>query len=264
MTAPEAVFVHGMWGGAHVWRHIAPAFAEAGFHVRRPTLRHHAVRPDRDPPTAIGTIGLQDYASDLEGMIGELPAPPLLIGHSMGALLAQIVATRIPVRGLILLNPAPCRGLLPIYPSAMPLALRILLTWKFWQKPHRLNLEESREYLFNCLSEEEQRAEHDRCVWESGRALFEIALWFLDRGRASAIDPQRVLCPVMVLAGQQDYLTPPALCRKIAGRYGSQAEYWELRDHAHWLPGEPGTAEVAQMCLDWSRRHGILQNGADG
>lgn len=264
MAEPEAVLVHGMWGGAHVWRHLGPAFSEAGFHVRRPTLRHHAVRPDRDPPQAIGTVSLRDYAADLEGMVSELPEPPLLVGHSMGALLAQMVATRAPVRGLILLNPAPCRGMLPIYPSALPLALRMLRTWKFWRKPHRPTLAESREYLFNGLPVDAQRAEHDRCVWESGRALFEIALWFLDRERSSAVDPQKVLCPVMVVAGQDDYLTPPALCRKVAARYASQGEYWELRDHAHWLPGEPGVTELAQMCIDWSRRHGILQNGADG
>src|SRR5262245_31960557 len=100
------VMIHGMWATAHVWRHWRAFFEARGWHVLTPALRHHDV-PPLEPPAALGTTSLLDYAADLEAYVGRLPAKPVIIGHSMGGLLAQILAARKLCVAAVLLCPAP-------------------------------------------------------------------------------------------------------------------------------------------------------------
>jgi len=58
--------------------------------------------------------GLDDYEADVEHVAGELDAPPILIGHSMGAAIVERIVAKRPVRGAALLAPVPPAGLLPM------------------------------------------------------------------------------------------------------------------------------------------------------
>jgi len=58
--------------------------------------------------------GLDDYEADVEHVAGGLDAPPILIGHSMGAAIVERIVAKRPVRGAALLAPVPPAGLLPM------------------------------------------------------------------------------------------------------------------------------------------------------
>ena len=103
----------------------------------------------------------------------------------------------------------------------------------------------------HLLTEEEQKRLYDRYVYESGRAAHEIGLWFLDRKRAARIDTARVTCPVLVIVGSQDRMTPASVVRKVAEKYQAVATYRELPNHAHRLTVEPGWPEIAKDIADW-------------
>ena len=87
--------------------------------------------------------------------------------------------------------------------------------------------------------------------FESGRAVFEIGLWFLDSSRASQVDVSKVTCPVLVIGGTQDRLVPTSTVRKIARRYQGLATYREYADHAHKVITEPGWQDVAEDIAGW-------------
>ena len=88
------VFIHGTYGTGAVWEKYKRHFEDRGYTCLTPTLRYHDVDPKAAPRPQLGTTSLLDYAADLEADIRKLNAKPILIGHSMGGLLAQMLAAR--------------------------------------------------------------------------------------------------------------------------------------------------------------------------
>lgn len=238
------MMIHGMWGGGHIWRNYRPYFEQRGFAVLTPDLRHHGQAPDAAPPAALGSTSLLDYAADLEAQIRALPTQPILIGHSMGSLLVQILAARGLAKAAILLTPAAPAGVIAIRPSVLRAFWRILGRWGFWRRPHRIDFASARYSMLNCMPEDQARAEHARFVHESGRALAEIAFWYLDARHAARADPTALGCPVLVVAGGEDRITPASVCRIVARRY-RQAEYKQYPGYSHFLISEPDWQNIA-------------------
>jgi pimeloyl-ACP methyl ester carboxylesterase len=84
---------------------------------------------------------------------------------------------------------------------------------------------------------------------ESGRVVFEIGLWLLDARHAARVDAEKVDCPMLVVGGREDRMTPVWALRRVARRY--RARYREYEHHAHWLIGEPGWQDIAGEVLAW-------------
>src|SRR5258708_13316113 len=102
-----------MWGTWDVWRHWR-AFLEArGWPVLTPALHHHEAPPLKAPP-GLGTTGLDDYAGDLETLLRGLPEKPVIVGHSMGGLIALKLCAHGLARAGVLLTPAPASTVLAL------------------------------------------------------------------------------------------------------------------------------------------------------
>jgi pimeloyl-ACP methyl ester carboxylesterase len=104
--------------------------------------------------------------------------------------------------------------------------------------------------MLNLLPEKEQKETYGKFVYESGRAAFEIGYWLLDSKNASKVDESKVTCPVLVVAGAEDRITPASVVCKVAGKYRN-ATYKEFPNHAHWIMAEPGWQEVAEYISGW-------------
>ncbi len=245
------VFIHGMGGtGAH-WDHYKGHFEERGYTCIAPTLRHHDADPQAEPIAELGRVSLLDYASDLEDMIRELDGPPIIIGHSMGGLLAQILTSRGLAQATIILTPAAPKGVVALTPSVIRSFWSGMTTWGFWRKPMRQTYGEAVYSMMQYLTEEERRKAYDETVPESGRAMAEIGFWLFDRHSAARVDPKAITTPLLVVGATDDKITPAAVVRKVWKRYRHVAEYKEFSGHAHWVLAERGWQEIAQYCAEW-------------
>jgi pimeloyl-ACP methyl ester carboxylesterase len=110
------VMIHGMWGGGWYWNNYVRYFEARGYRCIAPTLRYHDVDPDWDPHPHLGTTSLIDYVDNLENETADLKDPPILMGHSMGGLLALMLASRIQAKALVLLAPASPYGIMALSP----------------------------------------------------------------------------------------------------------------------------------------------------
>jgi pimeloyl-ACP methyl ester carboxylesterase len=260
-SARTIVMIHGMWCRGSVWDNYRRFFDDAGYRCLTPTLRHHGTGFGEVPDPRLGSTSLRDYAADLKTLVGEFDEPPILMGHSMGALLARIVAARVPVRSLVLLTPAPAAGTWAILNNSVRQAFRApLFTWSFWKKPLPLGFKDASRFVFNNLGPEEGEAVYRTLTWESGRAAAEMGLWFLDRGGASRVDPPRNTCPVLVVGAALDRITPVAIARGTAESCGEAATYREYGDFAHWVLREPGWERIAGDVLEWLSGQGLPGN----
>jgi pimeloyl-ACP methyl ester carboxylesterase len=164
-----------------------------------------------------------------------------------------MLAARGRARALVLLAPAAPAGVWAIGPSVVRSFWGILTTWAFWRKPARQTSAEASHSLLHRLPPAERRQVHDRFGAESGRAVFEIGCWMLDIRHAARVDASKLTCPVLVVAGRDDRVTPAWALRRVARRYGPAATYREFEHHGHRLVGEPGWDDIATDVLAWMR-----------
>ncbi|MCH7479033.1 MAG: alpha/beta hydrolase [SAR324 cluster bacterium] len=245
------LMIHGMWASGALWEKWANYFEDRGFHCLRATLRHHGGDPAAPPHPELGTTSLLDYAQDLEEEIRRLEAPPIIIGHSMGGLLAQMLGARGLARMLVLLTPASPRGIMAIKPSVLRSFWSGMTTWAFWRKALRQTFGEASWSMMHLLTPEEQKEIYSSFGFESGRAAAEIGFWLFDPNRASQVNAKAVTCPTLVVGASEDRICPVSVVRQVAKKYRHVATYQEFPGHAHWVVGEPGWEDIAGFCADW-------------
>lgn len=251
METTPVVLLHGMWSTGRTLDPIR-AFLEArGYPVLAPTLPLHPPST-RDEHAALGRLSLLDYARFLEEAIlaARLPTPPVLVGHSMGGLLAQMLASRLTTRALVLLAPAPPAGIQAVRWKNLLATRNVILTPGFWSRPHRPPAEIAAWGLLNGVPEPRRSEIRDALLNESGRAYAEIVFWWLDRANASRVASEEVRCPMLVMTGAEDRVIPPAVVRRVAALY-PQAETLVLPERGHWLFEGEGADEILARMACW-------------
>lgn len=243
------VMIHGAFCGGWAFEHWRDTFEARGFDVHLPTLRYHD--RGRHPPKELGTTSLTDYADDLEQLLDEIGKPAFLIGHSMGGLLAQMVAARCDVRGVACLAPSAPYGILPSTPFEIASSQALYMAGEFWNKPLHPERWVAIANALDMLDEAGRERVFAQFVPESGLATFEIMQWALDPRRASSVDPSRVKAAVLCLVGARDRVNPPSTVRGIARRYRTLGTFEEIPNHSHWLIGEPGWEDIAERVLEF-------------
>jgi pimeloyl-ACP methyl ester carboxylesterase len=243
---PPVVMIHGAFTGPWVWGGFAEKFRKAGYQVHAPILRHHE---DDDASGNLDQVSLCDYADDLEAFVAELDTPPILIGHSMGGLLAQMLAARCDIAAAVLLAPSAPWGVPPSTLFEIASAQAMLLNVGFWNTVLKPDEHIAARHGLDRLPERD--AVIARFVPESGRAIFEIMHWGLDMRRAGEVDKRKLTCPLLVLVGSEDRINPPGTVERVAELYRDQATYEKIPGMSHWLVGEPGWEKVADRALNW-------------
>jgi pimeloyl-ACP methyl ester carboxylesterase len=241
--------IHGAFAGGWCFDSFRAVFDSLGWKCLSPDLRGHGAR--RAAEGGLRGIGLADYRSELAAQIGSLPEPPLLLGHSMGAVLAQQLAAEGLARGLVLVCPAPRAGILPSAAGEKLSARGLMSLGPFWDMELQPSFEIAASDSLNRIPTERRREVFDRFGPESGRALFELFCWMFDDTGASAVDVAAIRCPVLCLSGSDDRLISRATVRAVAAPYGDAVVH-ELPGHGHMMPVEPEAERVAQLIADWA------------
>jgi pimeloyl-ACP methyl ester carboxylesterase len=236
---PALLLVHGLSGGAWYWARYQQFFAARGYASRALDLRGRgASRPVAD----FGRVALADYVDDALAVARDFPEPPVVIGHSMGGLIALKLAEAGAVRAAVLLCAAPPRGILI---TSAALAVRQLkhLPAMLRSRPLAGSRADHDHLTFNRVPPEERAGFFDRLVPESGRVARELSVGAL------AVNPARVRCPLLSVSAADDRFVPPAVGRRIAARYG--AEHRVFAGHAHFIVAEPRWEGPADAIERW-------------
>jgi len=246
MTKPTVIMVHGGFCGGWAFDAFRQPFEAAGYTCVTPDLRGHGVADGR----GVSGISMTDFAGDIADLIREQPAPPLLVGHSMGGLVAMMAAAKAPVRALILLAPSPPWGVPGASLEEAASAMTLHALGPFWLQAVEPDFASARLYSLDRLDTATRKATFDHMTAESGRALWETLNWWLDPFMTTSVPADRIKAPALVAVGARDMIHPPATVRQTAERLG--AEFRVFDDMSHWLLAEPGWDDVARACLDWT------------
>ncbi len=251
----ETIFmIHGMCAGPWCWENYQNYFESESYNCVKSTLRYHEIDPKEIPDTRLGTTSLLDYIDDLEKEIDQLEELPIIMGHSMGGLLTQKLAEKGLAKAVILLTPATPAGIYNFKFSQIKTFWSIQNTPGFWKKPIRFTFNEFKYGVLNLLLPDKQKEIYEKLVFDSGKALAEIAYWFFDSKNATKVDESKVTCPVLIIGGAKDKITPSSLTRKVADKYITVSTYKEFENNAHWVIGEDGWEEIAGYTNHWLKR----------
>ena len=218
-------------------------------------LPHHERGADLEQ---LAQCGLRDYAHAITHYIRGLRAPPILVGHSLGGLVSQLVATHAPVAALALLAPSAPWGVPPTTLDEHSNHFGLTLLGDYWRRPVPPDYRVARATTLDRLSREDARHAFARFVPESGRAIREAVQWWLDHSMAGQAPVYRISAPVLGLAGGKDRVNPASTVRRVVARFPEgQAHFHEFPDMSHWLVGEPEAPDVAQLVLQWLDARGV-------
>ena len=229
---PPVVLVHGAASSAGVWRYWLDALAERGWPAHALDLRGHGASAAVD----LSRVRMDDYADDVAALVGQLGRRPVLIGWSMGGLVAMMAAAR----GLA----SACVGLAPSAParSADPGA---------WLRPGVFGPED---YGITSRDPDDQPAMPDLDIEERTVALATLcqeSRWARDE-RARGIMIESLACPLLIATGTGDRQWP-------RDRYADlhlPADFIEVDGASHWglVLSRRALAALVPAVVGWLER----------
>jgi pimeloyl-ACP methyl ester carboxylesterase len=213
---PPVVLIHGAANSSGVWRFWRERLEAAGFPTVAPDLRGHGTAPCDD----LGRVSMGDYVADVTAAVAPLGRPPVVVGWSMGGLVALMYGAVAPTVGVLALAPSTPASLLaqpsgrPPEPGVFGPEVYGISDPASLSQPTMPDLEpdEVRVALASLGPESAFARQERRC-----------GVWFHPRG---------FMGPVMIVAGERDESFPPPVCRQLA-RFLA-ADYVELAGASHW------------------------------
>lgn len=231
---PPLLFVHGLGHEAHCWDHWRAAAAEAGFPAYALSLRGHG---NSQGSSLTGRLG--QYREDVLRVARSLPAPPVLIGHSMGGLVVAQALARYRAPAAVLVAAVPARpalgSLLSIARRHPGDAARVLVGASLPLRP---------EYMFEKLAGPEVDAHIARCGRESAIAQFQLLFHRRPRPLPGT--------PILMLGARADRLVPIRDVRASARHY--DAELMEFGGIGHNLMQDVGREAPWHAARAWLDR----------
>lgn len=247
--ARDVVFVHGMWSRPWVWQDWVERFEQAGYRCTAVTL------PGHEPgarPGAVDGLGVGEYGAAVEPVLRALPAPAVVIGHSMGGIIAQQLAARVPVAAAVLINSAAPAPVFPLRPVMLPGVARHFLRPNLYRRSFLPSRWEAGHLFLNGLPRAQGDSMYARLIPESGRALYQLGFGALNLAGSNRVDRDKIKVPMLALSGVHDHIIPIGVSRAMARWYGPrQLQFREFAGHAHWMLAEPGWEQRVDEVLDW-------------
>jgi pimeloyl-ACP methyl ester carboxylesterase len=230
--------LHGLFAGSWVYEGVLPRIAARGYPAAALSFRGH---PPASPLPTIGRASVAAYCHDAFEAARELERP-IVIGHSMGGLVALLLASRNLVRAAVLVSSAPPRG---ISVFSRPLLLRMAryLPALLLSRPFVPNAADIDALVLNEVPPGDRASIRERFTPDSGRVARQIALGVYDV-------PLRTLrAPLLVVGADRDRFVPLGVARRLSRRYDAPLHI--ARGHGHFLFGEPGWESELDAILDW-------------
>jgi pimeloyl-ACP methyl ester carboxylesterase len=259
--AKHVILIHGSFGRGEQLAPARAAFEERGYTAHTPTLRHHEL-PSGEGAMKVASLSLRDYTDDLVTFVNSLDSPPLLVGHSMGGLIAQLVAARTREVGLVAACPGPAAGTTGGTRTSLRMTVPHLLRPRSWTKPWRPpTLEQSRRWIANTQTEDSAREIYDGFVCESGRYLWELLLAVPKLSKATVVDFAAVTAPVLVIGAEYDRIVPASIVRRTAAKY-QHGTWVEIPRSDHMVFSGAALPVTMSYIDDWMARNHVFADRA--
>jgi pimeloyl-ACP methyl ester carboxylesterase len=258
------VFIHGLWLHASSWAPWVDLFTAAGYAPVAPGWPGdpETVELARANPDSIADHGIDDVTAHYAGLIERLPAPPIIIGHSFGGMIAEKLLGEDLGAAAIAIDAAQIKGVLPLPLSALRATLPVFKNPANVHRAVSLTAEQFRFGFGNAVPAEESDALFERwAIPAPGKPLFEAASAnFSPHSPAKVNTANSGRGPLLLVMGGRDHTVPEAITKATLKQYrGSDAvtDLVEFPDRGHSLTIDSGWRAVADESLSWLAKQGL-------
>lgn len=244
---PPIIFVHGMFMNASSWSEWETYFAERGHATYAPDWPYRDGTPQQlrsAPPEGLPTLGLEDVLAVYRKAIAEMPEPPILIGHSMGGLVVQLLLQEGNVRAGVAIDSAPPAGVRTAKWSFLKSNLPVISKRRQPFVPTKAWFDYA--FVHTLDDAEAERVWRMHAVPESAQVARDST------SKIAKIDPRADRPPLLLVAGELDHIIPASLNRKNYEFYdGPPTDFREFDGRTHWICGQDDWEEVAGYVDSW-------------
>ncbi|MFF4354763.1 alpha/beta hydrolase [Streptomyces sp. NPDC001530] len=266
MNRTPVVFIHGAWLHALSWESWAERFASRGFLALTPgwpgeLLTVGEMRKSSDKLTDVGLDLLTDHYAKI---VESFDIAPVVIGHSVGGLIAQHLIGANIGQAAVAIAPAPVNDIaVPAPPTGLWLPGQADDGDPSVSDPLvSLSSEQFHRFFANTVTAQESARLFERYVVPTPRRLL------ADLGCAGSARSPRAVAdvgnadrgPLLLISGQEDLLVPDAVTRAAYKQYGDSLAVTDLKqfaDRAHSLIIDNGWRYVADYVLGWLDERGL-------
>ena len=253
------VLIHGLWMSPHSWRGWVERYRAAGHAVHAPAwpgvskydepLDRTKVRED---------IGVDEVVAHYAAFVAALPEKPILMGHSFGGLIIQMLLCRGLGRSGVAIHPAAPRG---VY--RLPLSV-LRSTFPVFRNPENIHravplTPAQFHYAFaNTVDRDESDSWHaELAIPAPGRPLFQAAManFIFWSEAATAVDFRTDRAPLLLIAGGRDHIVPSKVVYENFNRYRRSPAVTDFKlfdDRPHLTAALDGWSDVADYALAWA------------
>lgn len=251
MGTKTVVFIHGMYMTPLCWEQWAERFQVRGYNTLAPAWpgRDRSVKELQTPDASLGKLNLADILEHMEKVIQALDEKPILIGHSMGGLAAQLLLNHGLGSAAIAIDSAPPAGVFTTESSFLKSNWGHITPFADPNSPVVMTFERFQYAFVNGMELSEQRAAFEKYVVPESRAIPRQSLTSVGK-----VDFKKEHAPLLLIAGGIDNIIPAALNRTNYEKYkasSSVTDFKEFPGRNHFLLGQKNWEEIADHCMDW-------------
>jgi non-heme chloroperoxidase len=261
MSKETIVFIHGLWIHSSSWQPWMDFFQQQGYDTLNPPWPGDSatVAESRANAQSIANRGVTEIADSYAKVISTLSSPPIVIGHSFGGLLAQIILGRGIAAAGVAIDPAPMKGVWQLPLSALKASFPVLGNPGNLKKAVSLTYEQFRYGFANAVPEAEAKELYEHwTIPAPGRPLFQAATATF-AGIETKVDTSNTTRgPLLITGGANDNIAPPVLGKASAGKYNKSVvtDFKMFEGRGHSLIVDHGWKEVAEYILEWLKKSG--------
>jgi len=213
----------------------------------------------RRDPSVLNGLGIGEVVDHYDRIVRGLGAPPVIMGHSTGGLVTELLLDRGLGAAGVGLSPAPVKGVLRLPPALLRTVFPGLRNPANRKKTSPMTPEQFHRGFTNTMNEADAEAAYTRYyVPAPGRVIFQAALANFSPHAVTKVDFHKDdRAPLLVMGNDRDQTIPASVSREAAKRHAKSkavVEYKEFSGRPHF-PSAPGWEAVADYALDWANRH---------
>lgn len=254
------VFITGAFVSHNIWDAWVAHYKTKGYTCLVPAWPYKDASPEdlrnRQPnDKELAALRFEQLLSHYTNLIAALPEKPIVIGHSLGGLIVQLLVNRDLVNAGIAIHSAPPKGVFSFEWSLVKSIWKPLGYLTSKHKTYLMNLSQWKEAITNGMQPQEQLATYEKFVVPESKRVLRDTLT-----SAARIDFLKLHPPLLFISGADDVMIPPSVNYQNYLSYDrkhSVTDYKEFKGKNHFSIAQPYWQDEADYILEWL---GILQH----